>query len=176
MRVVHGLYSRPQLPRVHTMVLGLAPCTPGVEPHACQTQATPGSGRSIGSVTHSQAPFAPEVSDSSCPPRLTPRTSELGLRSQAEQETAPPRVCPLSLHGSAWVPWSRDSMTQGGEWNLSPRSPPPGERTRITNHTRCRTDKDLKTTMATFFLLSSFLSFCIFLGGLFGCATKHTGS
>lgn len=92
-----------------------------------------------------------------------------------ERETAPPRVFPLSLHGSAQVPWSRDSMTQGGEWNLSPRSPP-GERTRITNHAHCCTDKNLKTTMATFILLSSFLSFLYFLGGLFGCATQHTGS
>ena len=140
------------------VVLGLAPCTPGIDPHACQTQATPGSGRSSG-VSHTQAPFAPKASDSSRPPRLTPRTPEPGLRSRAERETAPPRVFPPSLHGSARVPWSRDSMTQGGEWNLSPSSPP-GERSRTTHHTRCRTDKDLETTVATFFLLS----FCVFWG------------
>lgn len=47
------------------------------------------------------------------PPRLTPRTPELGLRSQGqEQEMATPRVFPLSLQSSAWVPWSRDSLTR----------------------------------------------------------------
>lgn len=47
------------------------------------------------------------------PPRLTPRTPELGLRSRGqEQEMATPRVFPLSLRGSAWVPWSRDSLTR----------------------------------------------------------------
>lgn len=107
LRGVHGLYSRPQLPHVHTWsrALGLAPCTPGIDLHACQTQATPGSRRSIRSVTHSQAPFAPEASDSSRPPRLTPRTPELGLRSRAgagngTSQSFPsesPRLCPGAL-------------------------------------------------------------------------------
>ena len=127
---------------------GLEACASGADAHACQTQPTPGSRRHIRGVTHSQAPFAPAASPSLAHSTDTQAGAQV---SGQEQETAPPRAFPLSLHGSAWVPWSRDSLTRDAEWNLSPRCPP-GERTRITNQAHCCTQRDLKTAVTTFIL------------------------
>lgn len=170
LRVVHSRYSCPRLPRAHRWPRALAPQPAPLElVHVRVDRRPPRKQEAHQGCRTLRLPLLPQP----LPPRLTPRTPELGLRSRGqEQEMATPRVFPESPRLCLGA-LEQGFPDQEAEWTLSPRSPQEKEPGLQTTHSVAQRGTYRQqwppSSFSHPFLLAGW-------GGPLGCATQHAGS